>query len=67
MTKDEEKIVLYLLENKSINRKQTVEILNYGETKIKELFNHMVDKKLIIRVGQGRSTRYILGKMSNDK
>jgi ATP-dependent DNA helicase RecG len=67
LAEDEEKIMLYLLKNKTINRKETVEILSYGETKIKELFNNMIDKKLIARVGQGRSTHYILGDMPHDK
>ena len=42
LAEDEEKIMLYLLKNKTIDRKETVEILNYGETKIKELFNNMI-------------------------
>jgi len=66
LTKDEEKIVLYLLEHKTINRKETLQILDYGETKIKELFNNMVDKKLIVRVGQGRGTHYVVGDIAND-
>jgi len=58
--KDEEQILKYILMNKTITRKEAVDILNYGETKIKELFSSMIDKQFIKRVGQGRGTHYIL-------
>lgn len=67
LTIDEEKIVLYLFKNESIARKDAVELLNYGETKIKELFASLLEKKLIQKKGQGRSTHYTLGDVTNDK
>jgi len=36
--------------------------LDIGETKIKELFNELIEQKVIQRVGAGRSTYYVLSK-----
>jgi len=57
---EEKKILLYLLDNKQISRKEAVKLLEYGETKTKEILNTLVEKKLIVREGQGRSTYYRL-------
>ena len=55
---DEQKVLKYLHENKKITRKDAVQLLGYGETKIKETLNILLEKELIIRIGQGRSTYY---------
>ena len=57
---EEKRILLYLLDHEKISRKEAVELLAIGETKIKGIFNAMLDKKLIVREGQGRSTFYQL-------
>jgi ATP-dependent DNA helicase RecG len=51
-------VLIYLLDNDQISRKDAVALLGYGETKIKEVLNTLLEKQLIIRVGQGRGTYY---------
>jgi ATP-dependent DNA helicase RecG len=51
-------VIKYLQSNASITRKDAKEILSIGETKIKELFNVLIEKGLIQRYGNGRSTYY---------
>ncbi len=61
ITNDYDRIILEHIEkNKQITRKEAKNILDLGETKIKELFNELIDKGLIERVGAGRSTYYVL-------
>ena len=56
-----DRIILdYIQKNGKITRKEAKSILDFGETKIKELFNELIDKGLIERVGAGRSTSYVL-------
>ncbi|WP_299152249.1 hypothetical protein [uncultured Christiangramia sp.] len=45
-----------------IARKGAVQLLKIGETKSKELFNQLLSKKLIERIGKGRATFYKLRK-----
>lgn len=59
---EDKKILIYLLENEKITKKETLNITGYGETKTKETLNSLVEKNLIVRVGQGRSTYYKLSK-----
>jgi len=60
---DYDQIILeYIEKNKRITRKEAKAILDIGETKIKELFNELIEKKIIQRIGAGRSTYYVLSK-----
>ncbi|CAA6808035.1 MAG: ATP-dependent DNA helicase [uncultured Sulfurovum sp.] len=59
MTDYDQIILEYIEKNKKITRKEAKVILDIGETKIKELFNELMKKKLIERVGAGRSTFYV--------
>ena len=67
LTKDEEKIVLYLLQHKTITRKEVTDIIDAQKTKAHETLSQMVESKLLVREGQGRSTHYILGDIIHDK
>ena len=63
ITTDYDQIILeYIEKNKRITRKEAKAILDIGETKIKELFNEIIEKKIIQRIGAGRSTYYVLSK-----
>lgn len=57
---EEKKILAYILDNEKISRKEAIDLLNLGETKIKEIFGEMLIKKLIARHGKGRSTYYTI-------
>ena len=57
----EKKVLLFLLDEEKISRKEAVTLLGLGETKTKEIFLGLIEKKLIIKKGQGRSTHYVLG------
>ena len=57
---EEKKVLMYLLDNEKISRKQAVSLLEFGETKVKEIFNSLLYRQLIQRNGQGRSTFYTL-------
>lgn len=63
---EEIRILLFLLDNGKIARKEAVELLSLSETKIKEIFKNLIDGQLIKRQGQGRSTYYILARKQND-
>jgi ATP-dependent DNA helicase RecG len=59
---EEQKILIYVLDNKIISRKEAVKFLNLKETKTKETFHKLLEKGLISREGEGRNTHY---KLSN--
>ena len=60
LDENEKKILLYLLDNKKISRKIAALLLKFKSTKTYEVLNAMVDKGLLIRKGEGRSTYYII-------
>ena len=57
---EEKQILLYLLDNEKISRKEVIGLLKVKDTKAKELFNSLIKKGLIERKGKGRSTYYVL-------
>jgi predicted HTH transcriptional regulator len=65
LDENEKVILLYLLDNKKISRKIAATLLKFQSTKTYEVLNAMVDKGLLIRKGEGRSTYYILKKGDN--
>ena len=60
-------IIQYIKKNKAIKRGEAKVLLGIGETKIKEIFNDLIEKGLIVRAGAGRSTHYVLGEYSDGK
>jgi len=63
---EEKKVLLYLLDNEKITRKEALELLGYGETKTKEILKTLLKKDLIERHGQGRNTHYKLSKTADE-
>ena len=59
---EDKKILIYLLDNGKISKKETLNLIGYGWTKTKEILNELIEKNLIVRVGQARSTYYKLSK-----
>ena len=55
------------MDNITISRKETIEILAVQKTKAYEVLSELVTKNLIARVGQGRSTYYKLSKAVSDE
>ena len=55
-------ILLHLFDNKNITRREAIILLNLGKTKVKELFKALLEKELLERKGQGRSTHYVVSK-----
>ena len=53
-------MLLYLLDNKTINRSATEELLKVKQTKAYELLKELVSMELIMPKGVGRGTHYIL-------
>ncbi|WP_208123282.1 RNA-binding domain-containing protein [Facilibium subflavum] len=66
LTKEEQDILLYLLDNKMISRKEATTLIGLKNTKTYETLNSLVEKNLIIRNGQGRSTHYVLKRETNE-
>ncbi len=62
LSMEEEMLLNYLKKYGRITRKNATEIVDFKDTKIKALFKSLLDKRLIIRKGNGRSTYYILNK-----
>jgi ATP-dependent DNA helicase RecG len=63
---EEKKILLYLLDNEKITKREAANLINAKETKTKEVLKNLVEKNLIQREGKGRSTYYVLKKDKNE-
>lgn len=57
LTKDENKIYSILID-KSLSMNEIVKSSGFGRTKALNLINKLIDKGYILRIGQGRGTRY---------
>ncbi|MGO3691084.1 MAG: RNA-binding domain-containing protein [Psychroflexus halocasei] len=63
---EQEEIILnYITQNGSLKSKKVEEILKIKESRTRELLRGMIEKKLIIRKGQGRATHYTLKQNDN--
>lgn len=62
LTLEQQKVVLFALENQKLTRKDVVALLGLGETKVKEILNSLLDEQLLERHGKGRGTYYQLKK-----
>ena len=60
LSAEEKSIMLHLHKNGQLTKKEALSFVNVGETKLKEIFNEMIEKKYIVRKGQGRGTYYVL-------
>lgn len=58
LSSEEFLLIKYLNTHRKISRREAIDLLQFGETKIKSLFNDLLTKGLIARKGQGRSTYY---------
>ena len=56
----EEKIIEYLRKNSKINRNIVEQLLEISSTRAKNILNSMCGKKLILMVGSGKNTIYVL-------
>jgi len=57
----EETIIAYIEQYKRIVSKDVEKLLGIKESRTRELLKQMVEKGLIVRLGRGRSTCYMLG------
>ncbi len=62
LTFQEEKVIAYLEEHKKMVSKDVEGLLKIKESRTRELLKQMVEKGLIVRLGRGRSTYYVLEK-----
>lgn len=53
-------VIRLVQEKHKITRRETVALLELGETKVKEILNSLLDEQILVRRGQGRSTYYEL-------
>lgn len=56
----EKQVLIYLFDNRTITRKNALDLLSLQKTKIHEVFSALVTKGLLEKKGQGRSTHYTL-------
>ena len=56
----EEKIVEYLKKNNKINRNIVEQLLDISSTRAKNILNNMCETGLIVMVGSGKNTIYML-------
>lgn len=56
---DEKALLDFIESHRKITTKDLKRLLDIGDTKAKELFKSLLEKKLIQRMGQGRSTYYV--------
>ena len=64
---EEKKLLLYLLDNEKISRKEAVNILNIGKSKTFDILNGLLKQNFLIRKGKGRSTYYTLKKREENE
>ncbi len=62
LTIEEKKILLFLLDNEKISRREAMKLLNLGKSKVFEILNALTEKGYLERKGKGRSTYYVLQK-----
>ncbi|MCP5499964.1 MAG: hypothetical protein H7A25_08680 [Leptospiraceae bacterium] len=60
LNEEEKELLLFIQKEVKITRKKAKEKFEYGETKLKSLFNTLLEKGLIERKGKGRNTYYIM-------
>ena len=56
---DEKLIFDYIMKNGKISTKYAKVVIGAGDSKVKKTFVSMIAKKLIVRMGKGRSTYYV--------
>jgi predicted transcriptional regulator len=50
----------YLKDNKEINISKTMKLLNLSKSRANDILKSMQNRKIILKTGSGRSTKYIL-------
>lgn len=65
LAKEKRDILIYLLDNAIITRKEAAELVGFKNTKTYHILTEMIESNLLIKKGKGRSTHYIL-KLMND-
>jgi ATP-dependent DNA helicase RecG len=66
LSRENREILLYLLDNDKITKKDVVNLLNCEETKAKTILKDLLKMNLIVRIGKGRNTHYCLKKKYKD-
>lgn len=61
LTLEQIEVIRFVQEKQKITRREAVALLEFGETKIKEVLNSLLDEQVLVRRGQGRSTYYEFG------
>lgn len=61
----ENKIIEYLKKNRSITNKESRVITNLSSSGVRKIFDSLVQKKLIVAVGDKKSRYYILNEKNN--
>ncbi len=64
---EEKKILLYLLDNEKLSRKEAVGLLGLGKSKVFNILNSLTKEGYLERRGKGRSTYYILKEKGNER
>lgn len=67
LTNEKRDILLYLLDNHKISRKEATELIRLINTKTYEILSELVDANLIEKHGQGRGTFYTIAKKEGEK
>jgi len=60
LTKVKKKILLYLLDNNKITRKEASDLIGFKNTKTFYILTDMTNAGLLTKKGKGRATHYIL-------
>lgn len=60
LREEEKKIISLLQRNEQMDRGEITEVLQISKDKTIRLLNHLLDQRIVERVGKGRGTRYRL-------
>jgi len=64
---EEKKILLYLPDNEKMSRKEAVELLGLGKSKVFNILNSLTKEGYLERRGKGRSTYYVLKEKKSER
>jgi len=62
---EEKFIMIYIQKHEKITKREVLSLLDVGETKSKEILNALMNLGLIVRLGKGRATYYVLGELND--
>lgn len=65
LDEEEKKILHYLSRHESITRRIATELLNLKKSKVYDIVTRLVQRGILMKQGEGRSTHYMVNRNTN--